>query len=141
MTDSIEIYVQPGTYGLHAGGRYPCRAYAAHKDDEETAAWRCALKHWFPSRPNGVLLYREARAITIDRIGEHEFKATLTVDDEHARKMQFAREFTPSLPLVEDAGKASAAKTRATSVVRRGVRGSAPASRRSVKPRRKARKK
>ena len=99
MKDTIEIYVQPGKYGQHAGGRYPCRTYAAHKTDEATAAWRAALKHWFPSRNNGVLLYDEAKAITLDQFSPHEFRAVLNLPDDVAKKLNFARDFTPELPV------------------------------------------
>lgn len=97
MKDTIEIYVQPGIHGQHAGGRSPCQTWAAHETDEATAAWRCALKHWFPRRPNGVLLYTEARAITIEKIGQHEFRANLEMPDKPDGKTKLRQPITPEL--------------------------------------------
>lgn len=97
MKDSIEIYVQPGRYGFHAGGRYPCQSYAAHKDDEWTAAYRCALRHWFPSRPNGITLYSEARAVLLEKIGEHEFRAVCELPDGKDTPAKLKRAITPLL--------------------------------------------
>jgi len=76
-TSSIEIYVQPGKFGRHAQSSYPVTAWAAHITDDATAAWKCALKHWFPVRPNGVILYAEARSVTLEQLEKHRYKATL----------------------------------------------------------------
>jgi hypothetical protein len=99
MKDRIEIYCQPGKFGIHAGGRYPCVVWAAHHDDEETAAWRCALKHWFPTRPNGVLLYPEARAITVNEIAPHTFEALLELQEPLDKRLRFARDISPLLAM------------------------------------------
>ena len=112
MKDTIEIYVQPGKHGLHAGGRSPCTAWAAHASDETTAAWRCALRHWFPKRANGVLLYTEARAVTVDRIGEHEFRASLELPDKSDGKTKLVRQVTPLLPMKSRATKRTRTKAK-----------------------------
>lgn len=73
----IEIYVQPGKLGYHAGGRDPVQEWAANDRDPITAAFKCALKHWFPVRPNNVVLYHEARAVTVRQTEPNRFIATL----------------------------------------------------------------
>jgi hypothetical protein len=93
MKATIEIYVQQGSYGFHAGTRGTARNYAAHKTDAATAAFRAAVKHWFPSRQNNVLLYSEIRSVTIDKIGEGEFRAWLKIPDAELPEMEFSRKF------------------------------------------------
>lgn len=112
MKDTIEIYVQPGKHGLHAGGRHPCQAWAAHATDEKTAAWRCALRHWFPKRANGVLLYSEAMSVRVEAIGQHEYKATLDVPDKGTDKPILKQAITPSLVSVEPKPTKRARKVR-----------------------------
>ena len=111
MKDRIEIYVQPGEFGLHAGGRRPCTAWGAHKDDPTTAAWRCALRWWFPRRPNGVLLYQEATSITVNALGNNVYEAILELPDDAARKMQFRRNFTPTIPALAHTDRAAESHT------------------------------
>jgi hypothetical protein len=118
MKDTIEIYVQPGKYGHHAGGRYPCQTYAAHKDSPETAAWRCALKHWFPSRPNGVILYSEAKAIVVTGITAHEFRATLTLPDKPGEGPKPKRDVQQTL-ITEDSALGDVARNALGSVITR----------------------
>ena len=77
--------------GWHAGGRGRGRTFGAHVNNKATAAWRCALKYWFPSRPNSVVLYDEAKAVTITQLGPDEFRADLTVSEEDVGRLQFSR--------------------------------------------------
>ena len=93
MKATIEIYVQEGSYGYHAGTRGTDRNYAAHKTDATTAAFRAAIKHWFPSRANGVLLYSEIRSVTVAKIGAGEFRAWLKIPDEELDRVVFSRAF------------------------------------------------
>ena len=93
MKATIEIYVQEGSYGFHAGTRGTDRNYAAHQTDATTAAFRAAIKHWYPSRANGVLLYSEIRSVTIARIGVGEFRAWLKIPDEELDRVEFSRTF------------------------------------------------
>lgn len=97
MKATLEIYVQEGTYGFHAGTRGDIRNYAAHKTDAATAAFRAAVKHWFPSRHNNVLQYAEIRSVTVARIGEGEFRAWLKIPDAEVDRVEFRKEFTDQL--------------------------------------------
>lgn len=99
MKDSLEIYVQPGERGFHAGARGHARVWAAHPDDMETAAWKCAMRRWFPKRANGVLLYREVQAVTLDKLEGDVWRATLHIENSAVPAFQFARDFTPELPI------------------------------------------
>lgn len=73
----ITMYCQPGVKGIHAGGRRPCNVWAAHKDDEATAAYRCAVKHWFGHRPNFNYTSTELHSVEVLRLGEHVWGARL----------------------------------------------------------------
>jgi hypothetical protein len=126
MTDSFEIFVQPGKWGMHAGGRGVGHIFAAHESDAKTAAWRCALKRWFPSRVNGVVLYDEAHAVTLETIGPNEFKATLSLDDTIARAVKWSHSFTPLLPVMIPALPKPTRKADRPLRSGRGVRGRAP---------------
>ena len=107
MTDTLEIYVQKGARGYHAGARGFSRVWAAHPDDEETAAWRCALRRWFPKRANGVLLYREVLAIRVATAGDQVYSAVLDIPDSQVNAFSFARDFTPELPVVPRAKRST----------------------------------
>lgn len=98
MKATAEIYVQPGERGFHAGVRGNGKVWAAHVTCRETAAWRAALRLWFPKRANGVLTYQEARSVTVEPIEDGAFAATLELTTAQARAQEFARGFTPELP-------------------------------------------
>lgn len=103
MQDIISIYVQPGERGFHAGVRGHSRVWSSHQTDPITAAWRAALRRWFPKRPNDLITYQEAHAITVRDCGDGSFEATLNLADELARTQEWARDFTPQIPALRSA--------------------------------------
>lgn len=112
MQATAEIYVQPGERGFHAGVRGRAKVWAAHPVCRETAAWRAALRLWFPKRANGVLTYREAKSIQITPLKDGAFAAVLTMDPAAARRQEWARGFTPDLPGLKPATRAAGKRGR-----------------------------
>jgi hypothetical protein len=97
MKDSVEIYVQPGSMGFHAGVRASSRTWAADKDDPWTAAYKCGLAHWFKKRASQRVLYQEAAAVRVEKIGENEFRAVLELPDKPTMPYELAGHVQPQL--------------------------------------------
>ena len=97
---------------MHATTRGKSRTYAAHKTDPATAAFRAAIKHWFPSRNNNTLLWDEIKGVDVTKVDDGDYIATLTLPDEEAAALRFNRDVQPIIEELLPAPKAKPSGTK-----------------------------
>lgn len=74
----IELFCQPGAFGIHAGTRPSSRSWGAHATDAATAAYRAALRFWFGPGKDKAYTVQQHLSLQLTQVEPQRFVAVKT---------------------------------------------------------------
>lgn len=87
---TIELFCQPGSFGIHAGTRPTSRSWGAHATDAATAAYRAAMRFWFGPGKDKAYTVQQHLALSLTQVEPQRFVAVRS-DYKVPESMEFAK--------------------------------------------------